>query len=89
MSVSSAYRILGVLPIAAKSHYIFFELLMKTLAKRGHQVDVISHYTQKNSIKNYKDIISFQGLMESPVNNFTIEQVGKVSGDLVNLMGGV
>lgn len=87
ISVSSAYKILGVFPITAKSHFILFESLMKTLAKRGHQVDIVSHFPQKKPIKNYQDIISLQGLMESPVNNYTIEQASQVAVDLVKIVG--
>jgi len=31
------------------------EELMKGLAKRGHQVDVVTHFPQKNPIPNYTE----------------------------------
>lgn len=74
ISVSSAYRILAVFPMNTKSHFVIFESLLKALAKRGHQVDVVSHFPRKNPIKNYNDIISFKGMMKSPVNSMTVQR---------------
>ncbi|XP_033212469.1 UDP-glucuronosyltransferase 2B1-like [Belonocnema kinseyi] len=54
MRESDSYRILGVFPLAYRSHNIFFDALMKGLAKKGHQVDVISHYESKN----YKTVLN-------------------------------
>lgn len=69
---SEAYRILGVLPINAYSHFIMFERLMKGLAERGHQVDVVSHFPQKESFPNYTDIVSFAGTTPTLINNMTL-----------------
>lgn len=59
---------------------------MKGLAKRGHQVDVVSHFPLKKPVKNYNDIINLEGSMESLVNNYTIEFVSQIKGDVVNLL---
>lgn len=85
-SVCSAYRILGVFPFNAKSHNIVFEALMKGLAKRGHQVDVVTHFPLKNPVKNYNDIINLDGSMENLVNNYTIEFVSKITGNVVDIL---
>ncbi|XP_001600831.2 UDP-glucuronosyltransferase 2C1-like [Nasonia vitripennis] len=85
LSVCSAYRILGVFPFNAKSHNIVFEALMKGLAKRGHQVDVISHFPLKRPLKNYNDIINLDGSMESLMNNYTIEFVSQFSSLLADV----
>ena len=61
-------RILGVFPLSFKSHNIFFQAIMKRLAKRGHQVDVISHYDLPNPPKNYKTIINLKNLSDSHAN---------------------
>ena len=57
-----SYRILGVFTLAFRSHNIFFEALMKGLAKRGHQVDVISYYEMPNPPENYKTILNLATL---------------------------
>lgn len=44
------YRILGIFPLNGRSHMMMFEQLMKGLAKRGHQVDVVSTFPQKKTI---------------------------------------
>lgn len=51
------YKILGIFPLAFKSHTIFYQAIMKSLARNGHQVDVISYYEVRNPPKNYRDII--------------------------------
>nr|QIK00367.1 UDP-glycosyltransferase [Xylotrechus quadripes] len=51
-----AYNILGVFPHLGKSHFDVFLPLMKTLAQKGHNVTVISHFPLSQTIPNYKDI---------------------------------
>ncbi|XP_061392908.1 uncharacterized protein LOC133328353 [Musca vetustissima] len=51
-----AYKYLGVIHTAAKSHFIVGSSLMKALAEKGHEVYVISPFPQKTPIKNYHDI---------------------------------
>ncbi|XP_076291113.1 UDP-glucosyltransferase 2 [Lasioglossum baleicum] len=57
LSTCHGYRILGLFPFNGKSHFIMFEQLMKGLAKKGHQVDVISTFPLKKPYPNYKDMI--------------------------------
>ncbi|XP_055904143.1 UDP-glycosyltransferase UGT5-like [Eupeodes corollae] len=52
--IINGYKILGVFPIASKSHFIFGEALMKGLAEKGHEVTVISPYPMSD--KKYKGI---------------------------------
>lgn len=73
--IYKAYRILCVFPYNSKSHNILFESLTKGLAKRGHQVDVITHYPLAKPIKNYNNIINLNGTTESWVNNVSISQI--------------
>ncbi|XP_033210442.1 UDP-glucuronosyltransferase-like [Belonocnema kinseyi] len=56
------YRVLGVFPLNFRSHFIFFESIMRGLAREGHQVDIISHYELTNPPKNYKTIINLAKL---------------------------
>ncbi|XP_023245843.1 uncharacterized protein LOC106639852 [Copidosoma floridanum] len=85
-SESRAYRILAVFPYNGKSHNIFFEALMKGLAKRGHQVDVVTHFPLKKPVKNYNDIISLDGTLESVMNNFTMEFISFMNDDSTNVI---
>ncbi|XP_058795636.1 UDP-glucosyltransferase 2-like [Phymastichus coffea] len=82
-SFGDGYRILGVFPYSAKSQNIVFEALMKGLAKRGHQVDVISHYPQTEPVKNYNVIINLEGSMENTMNNFTFQYIANINNDII------
>ncbi|XP_037904808.1 uncharacterized protein LOC119647761 [Hermetia illucens] len=52
----NGYKILGVFPTMAKSHFIVGSALMKGLAEKGHDVSVISPFPLKKPLKNYRDI---------------------------------
>ncbi|XP_063220952.1 UDP-glycosyltransferase UGT5-like [Bacillus rossius redtenbacheri] len=56
LSPATGYRILGVFPHTAKSHFIMSGAIMRGLAERGHEVVVISPFPEKVAPKNYKDI---------------------------------
>lgn len=71
--IASSYRILGLFPLNGKSHWNMQEVLMKELARRGHQVDVVSHFPLKKPIPNYKDI-SLKGSVPEVTNNMTATQ---------------
>ncbi|XP_025987486.1 UDP-glucosyltransferase 2 [Solenopsis invicta] len=71
---ANGLRILGLFPLHGKSHWIMQEALMKELAKRGHQVDVVTHFPLKKPIPNYKDI-SLEGSLPSVVNNMSAVEV--------------
>ena len=49
------YRILGLFPHQAVSHFHFFEPVMRALADAGHDVTVVSHFPSKTSTQNYRD----------------------------------
>ncbi|XP_063922007.1 UDP-glycosyltransferase UGT5-like isoform X2 [Zophobas morio] len=51
-------KILGVFPAPGYSQFILAEVLMTELAKRGHQVTVISPYRPKDEPPNYKTILT-------------------------------
>ncbi|XP_023717901.1 UDP-glucuronosyltransferase 1-8 [Cryptotermes secundus] len=56
LTTSESAHILGVFPIPAKSHNIVFSALTRELARRGHQVTVISPFREKNPIPNLTEI---------------------------------
>lgn len=70
---NDASRILGIFPYNGKSHFKMFEVLCKELAKRGHQVDVISHFPLKTSLANYTDVVDLNGTLKTVVNGFTMD----------------
>lgn len=83
---SDAYRILAIFPFNSRSHNNVFEGVTRGLAKRGHQVDVVTHFEMKNSPKNYRTIINLSGTRRNIVNNFTIEFASQLGDDLVPLI---
>lgn len=66
-------NILGVFALPGKSHFVLAEELLKTLAKKGHKIDVITHFPQKKPVPNYTDI-DVSGSMPLSVNNMTFEK---------------
>jgi len=56
VSYVNSYKILGVIPTMARSHFFVGSALMKGLAEKGHQVTVVSAFPQKKPLKNYRDV---------------------------------
>jgi glucuronosyltransferase len=59
-------KVLGVFPIPARSHLMVDKALMYELARRGHEVTVVSSFPENKVIPNYTDIelkTSMQDLM--------------------------
>lgn len=52
----SGYRILGIFPHEGKSHHNMFDPILIELAKRGHQVTVITNFPLTNPPVNYTEI---------------------------------
>lgn len=83
---SDGYRILAIFPFNSRSHNNVFEGVTRGLAKRGHQVDAVTHFEMKNSPKNYQTIINLSGTRRNIVNNFTIDFATQLGDDLVPLI---
>ncbi|CAH2090414.1 unnamed protein product [Euphydryas editha] len=64
----SALNILGIFPYHGKSHFIVFKVYLEELAKRGHNVTVISHFPQADPPERYHDI-SLAGSLDSIEDN--------------------
>lgn len=64
----NCYNILGIFIHPGKSHFDMFYPLMRSLAERGHNVTVISHFPDKNPVQGYKDVV-LEGLSEIGLNN--------------------
>ncbi|XP_033219242.1 UDP-glucuronosyltransferase 2B31-like [Belonocnema kinseyi] len=83
---SDGARILGIFPLHGKSHFVICEQLMKTLAQKGHQVDVISHFPLKKPVPNYKDY-SLEGTLPQIINNISFVEIQSISsGNLAHFM---
>ncbi|XP_015121941.1 uncharacterized protein LOC107044539 [Diachasma alloeum] len=74
----SALRVLAIYPFAGKSHSIGAEHLLKEMTRRGHSVDVVSHFPQKEPIPNYRDI-SLRGSLPIFANNVTYDMITEYS----------
>lgn len=74
VSCANCYKILGVFPCPSKSHYHLGHALMKGLADDGHEVTIVSPYSQKEPIKNYKEI-----LLENSVAEFEKCRLDKIA----------
>ncbi|CAD6220309.1 GSCOCG00004996001-RA-CDS [Cotesia congregata] len=81
-----SHRILGIFPLNGKSHMGMFEQVMKGLARRGHQVDVVSTFPQSKPYPNYTDI-EIPSALPKFVNSMTYEFVEDVNrGNLVHFI---
>lgn len=56
MRCGGAFKVLGVFPMAAHSHFSLGFRLMQELADRGHEVTFINSYPQKEPIRNLKHV---------------------------------
>ncbi|KAL0120583.1 hypothetical protein PUN28_008344 [Cardiocondyla obscurior] len=56
--ICHGYRLLGLFPFEGRSHFIVSEQLMKGLARKGHQVDVVSKFPLKKPYPNYTNIVT-------------------------------
>ena len=80
IETSDCYRILGIFPLAGRSHAVLGEQIMKALASKGHQVDVISHFPLKEPFPNYNDL-SIRGSAQDLTNNFNYSHIQSFSLD--------
>lgn len=63
-----------------------FEQLMKGLADRGHEVDVISSFPLKTLYPNYFDIVQLPDATPTLVNNVTYNDVNNKIKTVLNLI---
>lgn len=80
------YRILGLFGLPAKSHFIMFEALMKGLARKGHQVDVISTYPLRKPYPNYTDIIELPLTFPSLVNSLSYDKFVHMEDNIIEFL---
>ncbi|CAO1423146.1 unnamed protein product [Diamesa serratosioi] len=73
INLTNGYRILGVFPTQCKSHWIIGHSVMKSLAKAGHSVTIISPFPLKTPIENYNDV-SLDITADNGINMFDTEE---------------
>ncbi|XP_015605148.1 UDP-glucuronosyltransferase 2B31-like isoform X2 [Cephus cinctus] len=75
IALCEASRILGIFPFHGKSHAIMTNALMKGLARRGHQVHIISHYPSLEPMENYTIVVNLNGTIKGIVGQFSVAGV--------------
>lgn len=80
VSVSECLQVLVVFETVVLSQFKVHENLFKSLAAKGHNVTVISHFPQENALPNYIDISlrskdGLPALRVSDLNNIRIPKV--------------
>jgi glucuronosyltransferase len=71
--LSESYRILGLFPHPAISHFRAFQPLLVELAALGHEVFVVSHFPFKNAPENYRDLVLDQS--DIMTGSFSVDEV--------------
>jgi len=56
VAMTRGAKVLGVFPFPSRSHLIVQKALMFELARRGHEVTVVSSFPENKDIPNYTDI---------------------------------
>ncbi|XP_043473286.1 UDP-glucosyltransferase 2-like [Leptopilina heterotoma] len=75
----SGYKILGVFPVAIKSHGIFCQSVTRALAKHGHHVDVIVINELENPPENYTVIYNMLEIVPYIITDVTFESLATTS----------
>ncbi|KAK0175095.1 hypothetical protein PV327_008875 [Microctonus hyperodae] len=78
-----SYRILGIFPLQSRSHQMLFDGIAKGLARKGHQIDVVTVYPMKKSIPNYKVVVDLQNITESLVNKWNVKFASELGNDTI------
>jgi glucuronosyltransferase len=73
---SEGFRILGVFPHPAISHFRAFQPLLVELAALGHDVVVVSHFPDTNAPDNYRDLVLDQS--DIMTSTASVEEVSAI-----------
>jgi glucuronosyltransferase len=75
----SAAKILSVAFISTKSHKITYEPLLHELAKRGHEVTVLTPIPAKKKMKNLREILTIdaQNFFDDMPNMYEMKEAGE------------
>lgn len=70
-----SYNILGLFPHPGKSHIDVFLPLMKSLARKGHNITMISHFPLEHHQQNYVDIDLNDGNAQLLLNVINVNEI--------------
>lgn len=89
--LSDSLKILAVFPYRGRSHFVMFSTLMKELAVKNHQVDVVSMFPLEKPMHNYRDIdiradrgqmhfnnMNYTGAMQ--IRSFSMREIMQIIG---------
>lgn len=82
VQLCTSYRILFAYPFEGKSHFIFVHQLLKGLAHKGHQVDIISSFPPTEKFPNITQIITLPRPKKTFVNSLSFEIAKSFNNDL-------
>ncbi|KAJ4448256.1 hypothetical protein ANN_10270 [Periplaneta americana] len=85
ISFATCSRILAIFPYVGKSHHDVYIPYLKQLAARGHEVVVVSHFTQDSPFPNLIDISIKGSVNMPPVQGISFNMVDTV-GPLENVV---
>lgn len=91
MTTVEGARILMLAPVCSKSHRHGFMPIMEALAKRGHQVTVITPYSSKQSVPNLTEITVQSAFEDTDIDWFGMtllspfQALTKILGQFTNL----
>lgn len=66
------------MPMKAKSHFYFHEVLFRSLVSAGHEVILINPYSLKQPIENFTIISPPDDQIENPFTGIATKDVNKV-----------
>ncbi|CAB3246117.1 unnamed protein product [Arctia plantaginis] len=81
-AVSQAARLLAVLPTNTKSHYVMYGRILEALAKKGHELTVITHFPMKKPLPNVREI-SVAGTIPEIKNNLNSIKHDSIKPDFI------
>lgn len=81
-----AYRILSIFPFQSRSHHMMFDAIIKSLARKGHQMDVMTLYPLKKPMQNYNVVVNLEGKQPSLVNQWDVKFASELGDDTLPII---
>lgn len=87
-AMTEGYRILGIFPFCSRSHQMMFDALSKGLARRGHQVEIVTCFPPKKSVENLTVLMNVEDSQPPLVNSWTVDLALNVGSDTLKVIAG-
>lgn len=65
---------------------MMFDAIAKGLARKGHQIDVMTVYPLKNPPENYRVVVNLEGVVESLVNKWNVNFAANLGDDTLPII---